>query len=84
MEKTKYPFLYKPSKKDDIHLRLPKLVTNNYGIRKEECIKFLGGLLDQHLTWKEFIKFTENKVAKKLGTLYKPRPNLDERALLCL
>ena len=82
--KTKYSFFHKPSKKDDIPLRLPKLIINNYEIQREESIKFLGVLLDQHLTWKEHIKLTENKIAKNIGILYKARPYLDKRALLCL
>ena len=84
VEKRKYSFLHKPSKKDDISLCLPKLIINNYEIQREESIKFLGVLLDQHLTWKEHIKLTENKIAKNIGILYKARPYLDKRALLCL
>ena len=37
---------------------------NNYEIQRKESIKFLGVLLYQHLTWKENIKLTENKVVK--------------------
>ena len=84
VEKTKYSFFHKPSKKDNIPLFLPKLITNNYEIQREESIKFLGVLLDQHLTWKERIKLTENKIAKNIGILYKARPYLNKRALLCL
>ena len=84
MEKTKYSFFHKPSKKDSIPLRLPKLIINNYEIRREESIKFLGVLLDQHLTWKEHTKLTENKIAKNRAKLYKARPYLDKRVLLCL
>ena len=61
-EKTKYAFFQKPSKKDDVPLPLPKLIINNYKIQSEECIKFLGVLLKQHLTWKEHIKLAENKI----------------------
>ena len=87
MEETKYSFFHKPSKKYDIPLRLPKLIINNYEnyeIQREESIKFLGVLIDQHLTWKEHIKLTENKIAKNIDILYEARPNLDKRALLCL
>ena len=84
VEKRKYSFFYKPNKKDDIPLRLPNLTINNYEIKREESIKLLGVLLDQHLTWKEHIKLTENKIAKNVGILYKARPYLDKRALLCL
>ena len=44
--------------------------------------KFLRVLLYQHLTWKEHIKLTENKIAKNLGILDKPKPYLDKTALL--
>ena len=82
VEKTKYSFFHKPSEKDDIPLYLPKPIMNNYEIQREESMKFLGALLDQHLTWKEHIKFTENKIAKNIGMLYKARPYLNKRALL--
>ena len=84
VEKTKYSFFRRPSKKDDTPLCLPKLIINNYEIQRKECIKFLGFLLDQHLTWKEYINLTENKIAKNIGILYKARPYLDKKALLCL
>ena len=48
----KYSFFHKPSKKDDIPLRLPKLIINNHEIQIEDLIKFFGVLLDLHLTWK--------------------------------
>ena len=56
----------------------------NYEIQREESIKFLGVLLDQHLMWKEHIKLTENKIAQNIGILYKAKPYLDKRSLLCL
>ena len=61
-------------KKIPIPLRLTKFIINNYEIQREESIKFLGVLLDQHLTWKEHIKLTENKIAKNIGILYKAKP----------
>ena len=57
-------FFYKPSKNDDIPLRLPKLIVNNYEIKREGSIKFCGVLLDQHITWKEHIKLTENNLPR--------------------
>ena len=44
----------------------------------------LGVLLDKHLTWKEYIKLTEKNCQKNTDILYKARPYLDKRALLCL
>ena len=82
MEKTKYLFFHKPSKKDNIHLRLPKLKINNYEIQRAKSIKFLGISLEQHLTWKEHRKGTENKIG--IGISYKTRRYLDKRAFLSL
>ena len=84
MWKKLLKFFYKPRKEDDIPLRLPKLIISNYEIQREESIKFFGVLLDQHLTWKKHINHTENKIVKTIGILYKERPYLDKRALLCL
>ena len=84
VEKTKYSLFHKPSKNDDIPLCLPKLIINNYEIQRKQSIKFLGVLLDQHLTWKEPIKLTDNKIAKNIGILHKARRSLDKKALLCL
>ena len=84
VEKTKYSFFHKPSKKDDIPLRQTKIIIDSYEIQIKESIKFLGVLLDQHLTRKKHIKLTENKIAKNIDILYKARPYLDKKALLCL
>ena len=69
LKKTKYSFFHKPSKKDGIPLMLPKFTISNHVIEKQEFIKFLGVLLDENLNW----KYTENKIAKSLGLLYKAR-----------
>ena len=37
-------------------------------------IKFLGVLLDEYLSWKEHIRYTENKVTKSFGLLYRAKP----------
>ena len=63
VEKSKYLFFHNPNKKDDITLRLTKLI-NYYEIQREESVKFLGVLLDQSLTWKEQIKLTDIKLLK--------------------
>ena len=63
---------------------LPKLTISNHVIERQEFIKFLGVLLDENLNWKEHIKYTENKIAKNLGLLYKARPFLERNALLAL
>ena len=83
-KKPKYSFFHKPSKKDDIPLMLPKLTISNHVTEWQEFIKYLGVLLDENLNWKEHINYTENKIAKNLGLLYKARPSLERNALLAL
>ena len=83
-KKTRYSCFHKPSKKDDIPLMLQKLTISNHVIEMQEFIKFLVVLLDENLYWKEHIKYTENKIAKNLGLLYKARPFLERNALLAL
>ena len=78
MEKTKYSFFNKPSKKDDISLGLPNLIINNYEIEREKSIKLLGVLLDQHLTRKEQMKRTGNIIAQ----IHRYMPNHGGDALI--
>ena len=33
-------------------------------------MKFLGVLLNEHLSWKHYIKYIESKVAKNISLLY--------------
>ena len=63
---------------------LSKLTISNHAIERQEFIEFLRVLLDENLNSKEHIKYTENKIAKKLGLLYKARPFLERNALLAL
>ena len=79
---TKYPFFHKT--KRNIPLLLPKLIINNYEIQRTESIKFFWVLLGENLSWKEHIKYNENKIAKNLGLLYKAKHYLNKRSLLVL
>ena len=73
-DKTKYSLFHKPSNTDDLPLLLPKVLINDKEIERVESIKFLGVLLDEHLSWKEHIRYTENKIAKNIGLLYRAKP----------
>ena len=84
MLKKCYSFFHKPSKKDDIPFMPPQLPISNHVIERQEYIKFLGVLLDENLNWKEYIKYTEIKIAKNLVLLYKSRPVLERNALLAI
>ena len=75
-------FSRKPSKKDDIPLMLPMLNISNHFIERQGFLEFLRELLYENLNWKEHIKYTENKIAKNLGLIFKARPFLNRNALL--
>ena len=47
-------------------------------------IKFLGVLLDEHLSRKEHIGYSENKIAKSIGLLYRAKPFLGKHSSLTL
>ena len=71
VEKTKYMFFHKRIEQENIVLKLPLLQLNSNIIKKENSLKFLGVILDEHLTWKKHIQLIENKVSKNVGVLYK-------------
>ena len=75
--KTKYSLFHKPRRLDNLPLKLPKLSINNQEIKRASYTKFLGVLLDDNLSWNEHLKYTENKIAKSIGLMYKAKPFLD-------
>ena len=81
VKKTKFSFFHKPSKKDNIPLRLPNLNINGFTIERESSIKFLGVWIDENLTWRDHIHTFENKVAKYIGLLYQGKHYLDKNYL---
>ena len=83
--KTKHSLFHKTSKKDDIPLKLPRLQINNYNIEIIPSGKFLRVLLDESLSWKDHIKYTENKISKNIGILYTARDylSMESRKVYC-
>ena len=47
------------------------LLISTEQVERVGSIKFLGVLLDEHLSWKEHIRYTENKIGKNIGLLYR-------------
>ena len=50
------------------------MLINDNEVERMGSITFFGVLLDEHLSWKERIRYTENKVAKSIGLLYRAKP----------
>ena len=82
VEQTKYSLFHKPSRRYDLPLLLPKLLIKRHQVERVESIKFLGVLLDECLSWKDHIKYIENKVAKNIGLLNKAKLFLDNTRYL--
>ena len=81
VEKTKFSLFHKLGKKYSIPSHLPTLKINNHDIERVNTMKFLGVLLDDNLSWKEHIKYLENKIAKNIGLMYRAKPFLDKESL---
>ena len=81
VEKIKYCLFHKPSRRDDLPLLLSKLLIKKHKVERVESVKFLGVLLDENLSWKDHIKYIENK---NIGLLYRAKLFLDKNSLLTL
>ena len=54
------------SDQDNIPLKLPSSQLNSNIIERENFLKFLGVILNEHLTWKKHIQLIEIKVSKSV------------------
>ena len=63
--KTRYSLFRKPTRVDDLPLKLTKLI-HNQEIKRALYTIFFGVLLDENLSWKEHLKYTENKIEEAL------------------
>ena len=81
VEKTKYMLFHKLAHPENIPLKLPSLQLIANFIERENSLKFLGIILDEHLTWKRYIQFIENKVPKNVGVLYKTSKLINSKCL---
>ena len=84
IDKTKYTLFAKQYQSNILPLRLPSLSIANINIKREYSMKFLGVILDEHLSWKEHIRTIENKISKNLGVMYKCKYILNAQCLKLL
>ena len=68
IKKTKYTLFHKKSAKNEIS-GIPDLKIGSKNIEKTSSIKFLGVMLDEHISWNDHIKTVESKLAKNIGLL---------------
>ena len=81
IKKTKFTLFHKNSSKNDIPVKLPALMVGSNNIERTSSIKFLGVMLDEHISWIDHVRTVENKIAKNIGLLYRVSQFLDEDSL---
>ena len=72
---------HKRTDQENIHLKLPSLQLNSNIIERENSLKCLGVILDEHLIWKKHIQLIENKVSKNVGVSYKTSKLINSKCL---
>ena len=66
LKKTNYIIFKSHKKKCKKEL---KIMLNEYEIKQVHNTKFLGVMIDEHLTWKNHINYVTCKIAKTVGIL---------------
>ena len=83
-DKTTFTFFHRIQDRENLPLRLSILKINDYDIKSSSYIKFLGVLVDEHLSWTDHINILENKLSKNLGLLYKSKHFLNANGMRSL
>ena len=80
VSKTHY-MVFAPKNKyvDDLNIKL-----QNKNIERVSVTKFLGVMIDAHLSWKYHIEYTCKKISKCVGVILKARKTLNKSVLLNL
>ena len=81
-KKSKYVLFHKVPMCDSLLSQLPTMTVNNIEIKGENSIKFLDGIIDENLTWKNHIEVVENKISENIGVFYRASHLLDFKNLL--
>ena len=82
IEKSNFIIFQPPQKRlQDFSFNLS---LNNKQLKREYCIKYLGILIDSHLSWKPQVDFVVKKIRRSIGILSKLRHYIDLSILLKL
>ena len=80
IEKSNFIIFHPPQKRlQDFSFNL---FLNNKQLKREYCIKYLGILIDSHLSWKPQVDFVVKKIRRSIGILSKLRHYIDLSILL--
>lgn len=70
IEKTNFVLFHPPQKKIRYHL---KLSTGTHSIKQEKSAKYLGVIIDNNLSWKQYIHELCKKISRGIGIISKLR-----------
>ena len=82
IEKSNFILFHPPQKR--LQDSTFNLLLNNKQLKREYCIKYLGILIDSHLSWKHQVEFIAGKIRRSIGILSKLRHHVDLNILLKL
>ena len=80
--KTNYAVFHRAKMK--LPMNSVKLFMDKTKLREVECIKYLGVILDNKLSWIQHISYVKNKISKGIGIMYKARNYINKKALIGL
>ena len=80
--KTYYAVFHRAKMK--LPLKSIKLFMDKTNLREVECIKYLGVILDNKLSYIQHISYVKNKILNAIGIMYKARKYINKKALLGL
>ena len=64
-------------------LQLPTMTFNKFEYNKKNIVTFLRIIMDESLTWENYIKVIKNRISKKIGARYRDNHLLDFKNDLC-
>ena len=57
------------------------LEINNVNLERVKCVKFLGVILDEHLSWEHHVNGVTSRISKLIPLIYQVRDNLSSSSL---
>ena len=80
---NKSSFIIFHSSKKSVSFDFP-ISINNSLLNRVTTIRYLGILLDEHLTWSKHITYIQNLIAKNIGVISRIRPFINTKIALLL
>ena len=71
--KTNYMIIKSSRKKDaTIGVKFKNFDGSFQLLERKKCIKYLGVMIDEHLTWKNQVSFIRARISRNIGIISKP------------